>query len=113
MTTETLDGIDRYIAAGQRAMAERAELRSRVRKLRFDTIAVHGMYGLEQAHTEERRSLAMRHGDRLPPDICGRRDPDSVPVDRAVGRQSHARRQGTIPDDNSGVWFAGVPAGRR
>jgi len=52
MTTETIDGIDRYIAAGQEAMAQRAELRATVRKLRFDTIAVHGMYGLEQAHAE-------------------------------------------------------------
>jgi len=51
MTTATLNGIDRHVEAGRQAMAKRAELRAKVRKLRFDTIAVHGMYGIEEAHT--------------------------------------------------------------
>ena len=52
MTTATMNGIDRYLEAGREAMEKRAEHRAGVRKLRFDTIAVHGMYGLEQAHVE-------------------------------------------------------------
>jgi O-acetylhomoserine/O-acetylserine sulfhydrylase-like pyridoxal-dependent enzyme len=51
MTTATINGVDRYIEAGKEAMAKRAELRAKVRSLRFDTIAVHGMYGLEEAFT--------------------------------------------------------------
>ncbi|MCU0304456.1 MAG: PLP-dependent transferase [Thermoanaerobaculales bacterium] len=49
MTTATINGVDRYIAEARETMARRAELRARVRRLRFDTIAVHGMYGLEEA----------------------------------------------------------------
>ena len=49
MTTATITGVDRYIEAAREASARRAELRAKVRKLRFDTIAVHGMYGLEEA----------------------------------------------------------------
>jgi len=51
MTTATINGVDHYIEAAKEATAKRAELRAKVRKLRFDTIAVHGMYGLEEAFT--------------------------------------------------------------
>jgi O-acetylhomoserine/O-acetylserine sulfhydrylase-like pyridoxal-dependent enzyme len=51
MTTATVNGVGRYIEAAEEASARRAELRAKVRKLRFDTIAVHGMYGLEEAFT--------------------------------------------------------------
>ncbi len=51
MTTATMNGVDRYIEVAKEATAKRAELRAKVRKLRFDTIAVHGMYGLEEAFT--------------------------------------------------------------
>lgn len=40
---------DRYLAEAREAMSKRAELRSQVRKLKFDTIAVHGMYSVEEA----------------------------------------------------------------
>jgi O-acetylhomoserine/O-acetylserine sulfhydrylase-like pyridoxal-dependent enzyme len=49
MTTATMSGIDRYVEAAQEATAKRAELRAEIRRLRFDTIAVHGMYGLEES----------------------------------------------------------------
>ncbi len=49
MTTATISGVERYVEAAREAMAERAELRAKVRRLRFDTIAVHGMYSLEEA----------------------------------------------------------------
>ena len=51
MTTATMNGVDRYVEAAKEATAKRAELRAKVRRLRFDTIAVHGMYGLEEAFT--------------------------------------------------------------
>ena len=43
------DGIKRYILQAEEYLARRQAYRQRVRKMRFDTIAVHGMYSLEEA----------------------------------------------------------------
>ncbi len=45
-------GVKRYIQRGQEYMAKRKEYRQKVRKLRFDTIAVHGMYSVEEAFAQ-------------------------------------------------------------
>ena len=45
-------GVKRYIQRGQEYMAKRKEYREKVRKLRFDTIAVHGMYSVEEAFAQ-------------------------------------------------------------
>lgn len=45
-------GVERYIQSGQEYMAKRKEFREKVRKLRFDTIAVHGMYSVEEAFAQ-------------------------------------------------------------
>lgn len=42
-------GVERYVTQAGAVMARRSEHRNRVRQLRFDTIAVHGMYSLEEA----------------------------------------------------------------
>ena len=42
-------GVQRYVEQAREAMAHRKELRDEVRKLKFDTIAVHGMYTVEEA----------------------------------------------------------------
>jgi O-acetylhomoserine/O-acetylserine sulfhydrylase-like pyridoxal-dependent enzyme len=47
MTTST--GVDRYIELAQKAAARRALELSEVRRLRFDTIAVHGLYTASEA----------------------------------------------------------------
>ncbi len=49
MTTRTVSGVQRYVREAAQAQAERAVFRDRVRRLRFDTIAVHGMYTMEEA----------------------------------------------------------------
>lgn len=51
MTTGTINGVERYVEAAREATERRSRLRDQVRRLRFDTIAVHGMYGLEEAFT--------------------------------------------------------------
>lgn len=43
------DGIKRYVQLGEEYRARREAYRQQVRKMRFDTIAVHGMYSLEEA----------------------------------------------------------------
>jgi len=45
-------GVKRYVQRGQEYMAKRKEFREKVRKLRFDTIAVHGMYSVEEAFAQ-------------------------------------------------------------
>lgn len=45
-------GVKRYIRLGQEYMAKRKAYREKVRKLRFDTIAVHGMYSVEEAFAQ-------------------------------------------------------------
>jgi O-acetylhomoserine/O-acetylserine sulfhydrylase-like pyridoxal-dependent enzyme len=49
METITVSGVDRYVEQAQKALAERKAYRDRVRQLKFDTIAVHGMYNLDEA----------------------------------------------------------------
>ncbi|MCX6557235.1 MAG: aminotransferase class I/II-fold pyridoxal phosphate-dependent enzyme [Candidatus Aminicenantes bacterium] len=42
-------GVKEYIRRGQECTARRKAYREKVRRLRFDTIAVHGMYSVEEA----------------------------------------------------------------
>jgi O-acetylhomoserine/O-acetylserine sulfhydrylase-like pyridoxal-dependent enzyme len=49
METMTMDGVDRYVEEARKMLADRKEYRDRVRRLKFDTIAVHGMYNLDEA----------------------------------------------------------------
>lgn len=42
-------GIERYEEAGREYLAKRRELRQAMRRARFDTIAVHGMYSVDEA----------------------------------------------------------------
>ena len=48
-TTMSRSGVERYVAQAKEALAKRAAHRARVRRLKFDTIAVHGMYSVEEA----------------------------------------------------------------
>jgi O-acetylhomoserine/O-acetylserine sulfhydrylase-like pyridoxal-dependent enzyme len=41
-------GVERYVEQAGEAMARRQRYRDQVRQLRFDTIAVHGMYSMEE-----------------------------------------------------------------
>ena len=45
-------GMEGYIRLGQEAAARRKKQRSEIRKARFDTIAVHGMYSVEEAFAQ-------------------------------------------------------------
>ena len=49
MTVMTANGVQAYVEKAQKYMSERQAHRDRVRNLRFDTIAVHGMYSAEEA----------------------------------------------------------------
>ncbi|MCL7958733.1 MAG: PLP-dependent transferase [marine benthic group bacterium] len=49
MTVMTASGVQAYVEKAQKYMSERQAHRDRVRDLRFDTIAVHGMYSAEEA----------------------------------------------------------------
>jgi O-acetylhomoserine/O-acetylserine sulfhydrylase-like pyridoxal-dependent enzyme len=49
MTVMTADGVQEYVEKARQFMSERQAHRDRVRNLRFDTIAVHGMYSAEEA----------------------------------------------------------------
>jgi O-acetylhomoserine (thiol)-lyase len=49
MSVMTASGVEEYVAKAQQYMSERGAHRDRVRNLRFDTIAVHGMYSAEEA----------------------------------------------------------------
>ena len=49
MTVMTADGVQEYVEKARQFMSERKAHRDRVRNLRFDTIAVHGMYSAEEA----------------------------------------------------------------
>ncbi len=53
-------GVERYIRLGRETMARRKEWRAEMRKARFDTIAVHGMYSVEEA-------FAQGHGGIIEP----------------------------------------------
>ena len=49
MSVVAESGVQEYVAKAQKYMSERRAHRDRVRNLRFDTIAVHGMYSAEEA----------------------------------------------------------------
>jgi O-acetylhomoserine/O-acetylserine sulfhydrylase-like pyridoxal-dependent enzyme len=49
MTVVTGSGVQEYVEKARKYMSERQAHRDRVRNLRFDTIAVHGMYSVEEA----------------------------------------------------------------
>lgn len=49
MTVITANGVQAYVEKAQKYMSERRAHRDKVRDLRFDTIAVHGMYSAEEA----------------------------------------------------------------
>ena len=49
MDVDLPSGIKRYIEEANIILARRKALRERVRGMKFDTIAVHGMYGFEEA----------------------------------------------------------------
>jgi O-acetylhomoserine (thiol)-lyase len=49
MSVVTASGVQEYVEKAQKYMSERRAHRNRVRSLRFDTIAVHGMYSAEEA----------------------------------------------------------------
>ncbi len=49
MPSVTASGVDRYVQQARQAIEERKKYRDQVRKLKFDTIAVHGMYSVEEA----------------------------------------------------------------
>jgi len=49
MPIVTASGVDRYVEQAKQARAERKKYRDQVRNLKFDTIAVHGMYSVEEA----------------------------------------------------------------
>jgi O-acetylhomoserine/O-acetylserine sulfhydrylase-like pyridoxal-dependent enzyme len=56
------NGARRHVEAARRSLAARAEAMRRVRRLRFDTIAVHGLYTVEEA-------LEHNHGAIMEPTI--------------------------------------------
>ena len=45
-------GVKRYVQSSQENLAKRKEYREKVKKMRFDTIAVHGMYSVEEAFAQ-------------------------------------------------------------
>jgi len=52
MEQQLSPGIQRYIEKANELTARRRKFRAQVRALKFDTIAVHGMYGVEEAFGE-------------------------------------------------------------
>lgn len=44
-----MDGKKHYLNAAKKAMKWHAEYRKEMRKCRFDTIAVHGLYSMQEA----------------------------------------------------------------
>ncbi|MEW6338042.1 MAG: PLP-dependent transferase [Acidobacteriota bacterium] len=49
MTRSAASGVQRYVEQARAATEERRATREAVRRLKFDTIAVHGMYSLQEA----------------------------------------------------------------
>lgn len=47
--SESDAGIDKYLAAAQRMAVQRQEDKARMKECRFDTIAVHGLYSMNEA----------------------------------------------------------------
>jgi O-acetylhomoserine/O-acetylserine sulfhydrylase-like pyridoxal-dependent enzyme len=50
-------GVMRYVEEARKLLGQRAELIARTRKYKFDTIAVHGLYSLEEALTRNQGSI--------------------------------------------------------
>jgi O-acetylhomoserine/O-acetylserine sulfhydrylase-like pyridoxal-dependent enzyme len=50
-------GVTRYIKESQKLLAERQALLERVKKYKFDTIAVHGLYSVDQALSENQGAI--------------------------------------------------------
>ena len=50
-------GVKRYIEESQKLLAERQALVERVKKYKFDTIAVHGLYSVEQALNQNQGAI--------------------------------------------------------
>lgn len=46
---DTMDGKQHYLEAAAKAMRWHAENRARMREAKFDTIAVHGLYSMQEA----------------------------------------------------------------
>ncbi|MGB9893493.1 MAG: PLP-dependent transferase, partial [Candidatus Saccharicenans sp.] len=42
-------GVERYIQQAKLYLAQQEEIKSRMQKMKFETIAVHGLYSLEEA----------------------------------------------------------------
>jgi O-acetylhomoserine/O-acetylserine sulfhydrylase-like pyridoxal-dependent enzyme len=51
------EGVKRYIAMAEEYLAKRREYRGKIRSLKFDTIAVHGMYSVEGSFQEGQGGL--------------------------------------------------------
>lgn len=49
MASQNPEGVARYVREANQALEKRKMARARVRGLKFDTIAVHGMYSMEEA----------------------------------------------------------------
>ncbi len=54
---EYSEGVKKYVERGKRILAEREELKSRMKKARFDTIAVHGLYSTKEALENNQGSI--------------------------------------------------------
>jgi len=48
MSTSTMSGVQKYVEQARLAGERRRQYRDRMRNLRFDTIAVHGMYSIDE-----------------------------------------------------------------
>ncbi len=57
MDTELSPGVKRYIEKANEYIEKRKAHRQRVRRMKFDTIAVHGMYAVEEAIAEAKGGL--------------------------------------------------------
>jgi O-acetylhomoserine/O-acetylserine sulfhydrylase-like pyridoxal-dependent enzyme len=55
--TDHASGVDAHIETGKRIMRERRDAISRMRQCRFDTIAVHGLYTMEEALNNNQGSI--------------------------------------------------------
>ncbi len=52
MSNADSKGVERYVQLGREYLARRKKLRAEMRQARFDTIAVHGMYSVEEAFAQ-------------------------------------------------------------
>ena len=52
MEQQLSEGIRRYVEKANQLCSRQTAFRAQVRSLKFDTIAVHGMYGVEEAFSQ-------------------------------------------------------------